>query len=178
MATWAGFFKKTNVATLNGGREPVRARMDPYRLRSLPNDEIYFWSKRIDNSRVVRQADPGARGECMSAMGAAVLVLALGVSIIAPKAAWMMEGYKLESAKVERQSLLNQKRQLEVQEASLLSSERLGELAAANNLTSPGVDQVVHLDGPSNAAMATNSAPSASVPVTTAPAATAGTRNH
>src|SRR3954468_17667740 len=113
MATLAGYFKRSDELT--GGRsEVIRAETDPFRLRSLPNDEIYFWSKRIDNSRVVRQSDPAARGEMLSTMGAAILLLALAVSIIAPRATWMMEGYKLEALKAERQTLLDQKRELEV----------------------------------------------------------------
>jgi hypothetical protein len=182
MATWAGFFKQSDAATSGEGREtmtahgewrePIRAQIDPFRLRSLPNDQIYFWSKRIDNSRVVRQADPAARGECLSALGAAVLLLVLAVSIIAPRAAWMMEGYKLESLKQEHQTLLDQKRELEVREASLLSPERLIELAKASNLASPGVDQIVHLQGQSDVSFASNRAPQV------ISSSTANARNH
>ena len=161
MATWAGFFKqgsyqKSGALTSVDGRGAIRAQMDPFCLRSLPNDDIYFFAKRVDNSRVVRQSDPAARGEMASALMAAALLMILAVSIIMPKAAWMLEGYKLEALKQERQTLLDQKRELEVREASLLSPERLGELAIANNLTSPGADQIVHLDGQGDAAMAAN----------------------
>ena len=31
------------------------------KLRALPNEDVYLFTKRIDNSRVVRQADPRAR---------------------------------------------------------------------------------------------------------------------
>ncbi len=177
MATWSGFFKG-NAMTSGSGRDAVRAQMDPYRLRSLPNDDIYFWAKRIDNSRVVGQADPAARGEMASAVAAAALLLVLAVSIIMPKAAWMLEGYKLEALKVERQTLLDQKRELEVREASLLSPERLGELAKANNLTSPGVDQIVHLDGQNDAALAANRTPATSTVVSGSTDAAAAARNH
>jgi len=178
MATWAGFFKqgfyqKSEAMTAGDGRGVIRAQMDPFRLRSLPNDDIYFFAKRVDNSRVVRQSDPAARGEMASALVAAALLMILAVSIIMPKAAWMLEGYKLEALKQERQTLLDQKRELEVREASLLSPERLGELAIANNLTSPGVDQIVHLDAQGDAAMAANRVPST---VSTNNAASA--RNH
>jgi len=160
MATLAGYFKRADELTA-GRSEVIRAETDPFRLRALPNDEIYFWSKRIDNSRVVRQADPAARGECWSAVGAAAVLLALAGSIIAPHAASVIEGYNLERLKVERQTLLDQKRDLEVKEASLLSPERLSELAKASNLTSPAADHIVHLDGQSDAAMAANRTPGA-----------------
>lgn len=163
MATIATFFKRTETLTRSSARAGViRAESDPFRLRALPNDDIYFYSKRIDNSRVIRQADPGARGECWSAVGAAGIVLMIGASVIAPHVASVLEGYKIESLKTERQSLLNQKRELEVREAGLLSPGRLNDLAKARNLTSPAADQIVHLDNPSmDGTFARNTVPQA-----------------
>lgn len=146
MATLATFFKRSDAIAVRAERRTQVRAQDPFALRALPNDDIYFYSKRIDNSRVVRQADPGARGECWSAVGAAGVLLMLGASIIAPHVASVLSGYKLESLKQERQSLLDQKRELEVREAALLSPERLNELAKARNLTDPASDQVIHLD--------------------------------
>ena len=125
--------------------ETARALVDPCVLRGLPGDSIYFYSKKIDNSRVVRQADPEARGECWSAVGAAGVLLMLGASIIVGS---VLAGYKLEALKTERQSLLDQRRSLDVKEAGLLSPERLNDLARVRSLTSPGSDQVYHLDTP------------------------------
>ena len=144
MATLATFFRATTVKQER--RETVRAEMDPFRLRALPNDGIYFYSKRIDNSRVVRQADPAARGECWSAVGAVGVLLMLGASVIAPHVGSVLAGYKLEALKNERQTLLDQKRDLEVKEAGLLSPERLNNLAKVRSLGSPVGDQVIHLD--------------------------------
>ena len=150
MATLAAFFKRSDAVAVNAERtHTVRAQSDPFRLRALPNDEIYFYSKRIDNSRVIRQADPAARGECWSAVGAAAVLLMLGASIIAPHVASVLAGYKLEALKAERQTLVDQKRELDVREAGLLSPGRLTEIARAHNLTSPSPDQIIHLDNPS-----------------------------
>jgi len=161
MATLATFFRETSAKRSSrpsresgetaqitaDQRAAVRARTsDPFRLRALPNDDIYFYSKKIDNSRVIRQADPEARGECWSAVGAAAVLLMLGASIIAPHVASIMAGYKLESLKQERQSLVDQRRDLDVKEAGLLSPERLNNLARARSLSTPGSDQVIHLD--------------------------------
>jgi hypothetical protein len=152
MGTLATFFRKTDSIAIavsqRAAREAGRARVDdPFMLRALPNDGVYFYAKRIDNSRIVRQADPAARGECWSAMGAASVLLVLGASIIAPHVGSVLAGYKVEALKQEQQMLLNEKRELEVKEASLLSPERLNDLARAHNLASPGADQVIHLDG-------------------------------
>jgi hypothetical protein len=147
MATLATFFKKSDAIAVAAERRPTTVtQADPFILRALPNDDIYFYSKKIDNSRVVRQADPAARGECWSAVGAAGVLLMLGGSLIAPHAASVLAGYKLESLKIERQTLLNEKRDLEVKEAGLLSPQRLNELARARSLTSPRPDHVIHLD--------------------------------
>ncbi len=127
-------------------REAVREQADPYRLRALPNDHIYFYAKKIDNSRVIRQADPSARGECWSAVGAAGVLLMLGASIVAPHVGAVLAGYKLEALKQERQTLLNEKRDLEVKEAGLLSPERLNDLAKAHSLATTVAGPGDHLD--------------------------------
>jgi hypothetical protein len=160
MATLATFFRDASSHQAGarrssralGAREAAdsiraaRTQADPFRLRALPNDDIYFYAKKIDNQRLVRQADPDARGECWSAVGAAGVLLMLGASIIAPHVGSILAGYKLESLKQERQTLVDQKRDLEVKEAGLVSPERLNSLARARSLTSPASDQVIHLD--------------------------------
>jgi hypothetical protein len=181
MATLAGFFQETSArrnsradrpgrshagaakADAASNTEAARAQADPYALRALPNDGIYFYSKKIDNSRVQRQADPDARGQCWSAVGAAGVLLMLGASIIAPHVGSVLEGYKLESLKQERQALLDQKRELDVNEAVLLSPERLNSLAKLHSLTSPASDQVIHLDAvpTTDGSFARNQAPAA-----------------
>src|SRR5271156_4448969 len=161
MATLATFFRSNDAIALSAQRgERVRAQSDPFRLRALPNDDIYFYSKKIDNSRVIRQADPGARGECWSAVGAAGVLLVLGGSIIAPHVGSVLAGYKLEALKQERQTLIDQKRDLDVREAGLLSPERLNDLARVRSLGSPAADQVIHLDTPAvEGSFARNQAP-------------------
>ena len=152
MATLATNFRETGIrrnahtSRVRGEAAGLAAERDPFRLRALPNDDIYFYSKKIDNSRVVRQADPEARGECWSAVGAAGVLLMLGASIIAPHVASILAGYKLEALRQERQTLVDQKRDLDVKEAGLLSPERLNNLARARSLSTPASDQVIHLD--------------------------------
>ena len=146
MATLATFFRRSDSVTAGGARAAVRAESDPYRLRALPNDDSYFFSKRIDNSRVVRQQDPSTGGDCWSAVGAGAVVLMLGASVIAPHVGSVLAGYKLEALKQERQTLLDQRRELDVREASLLSPNRLHELAKEQHLTNPASDQIIHLD--------------------------------
>ncbi|MDE3195581.1 MAG: hypothetical protein KGN84_04515 [Acidobacteriota bacterium] len=163
MATLATFFKRSDAIGAGAGRAGIaRAESDPFRLRAIPNGEVYFHCKRIDNSRLVRQADPAAGAKCWSAVGAASVVFLIGASIITPIVGSVLEGYQLESLKQERQSLVDQKRDLDVREAVLLSPERLNDLAKAQNLTSPAPNQIVHLDNPSlDGTFAKNETPAA-----------------
>jgi hypothetical protein len=144
MGTLAAIWKKSDSMAAVGNEF---LESDPYALRGLPNDNVFFYSKKIDNGRLVRQADPHAADECWSAVGAGALLLMLGISVVAPHVALVREGYKLEAAKAERQTLIDQRRALEVQEAALLSPVRLNDIAKEQNLTTPVSGQVFHLDG-------------------------------
>lgn len=154
--TLAAIWKRSNTmaAVGSGIRES-----DPYALRGLPGDNVFFYSKKIDNSRLIRQANPRASEECWSDVGAGALLLMLGVSVIVPHVALVRTGYKLEAAKLERQTLLDQRRELDVREAGLLSPSRLNEIAKEHNLTSPMSSQVFHLDGPNQSNLASIQTP-------------------
>ena len=49
--------------------ENVRGPRGGAALRSFANEDIYFFVKRIDNTRVVREADPEARKACWQLIG-------------------------------------------------------------------------------------------------------------
>lgn len=129
----------------------LRAERDPFRLRALPHDDVFFYCKRIDNSRLVREADPQSRGACWSAIGAACVLLVLLTSAFAPIAMTTLAGYKLEALHGEERRLLEERRNLDLQEAELLSPARLDQLAHQKNLVTPSSNQVVHLDKPEGA---------------------------
>jgi cell division protein FtsL len=115
-------------------------------LRALPHEDVFFFCKKIDNSRLVREPDPKARGACWNVIGAACLaVIALGVAS-APKVTTIMDGYKLEALRSEEQRLLDERRALELQEAQLVSPDRLERLAKGHNLVTPAGNQVYHLE--------------------------------
>jgi hypothetical protein len=103
---------------------------------------------------LVREADPQARGACWSAIGAACVLLAVLTSVLAPSVAGTLAGYKLEALRVQERQLLNDKRTLELQEAELLSPQRLDKLAQGQNLVAPLSGQVVRLDAKGDGAVA------------------------
>lgn len=126
-------------------------------LRSLPNEDVYFFSKRIDNSRIVREHNPQARGE-WSAIGAGCAIVVLLISMLIPKLGGVLTGYQVESLKQERQRLLDERASLVVQEASLVSRERLELLAGGKgmSLSKPAPGQVIHLNPRADGSLALN----------------------
>ena len=153
MATMPAFFRRTNETGFPGlsGNKPER---DPFQLRALPQEDVFFHCKKIDNSRLVRAADPQARGACWSAIGAAGVLLAVLTSVLVPSVASTLAGYKLQALRVEERQLLDEKRTLEVVEAGLLSPQRLEKLAQGQNLVAPVPGQVVRLNAKGDSAVA------------------------
>jgi hypothetical protein len=164
MATLATYFRKDEAVIYSEEAPAVRQRAghpagrppNPYRLRALPNEDVYFFCKRIDNSRVLKQRDPRAARECWTAIGAfAVLAVLLAVAL-APTVWGTFAGYQLQALKQERQRLSDERSTLDVEEASLLSPARLERLARAQKLLEPAPGQVIHLDPSSDGSMALN----------------------
>jgi hypothetical protein len=124
----------------------LQVEQDPFQLRALPFEDVYFRPKKMDNSKLIREADPGAGGACWKVIGVACLMLAFLGGVLAPSVANTVAGYKLESLRAESQKLADERRALELQEAKLLSPERLDRLAQGQHLVTPSASQVVHLD--------------------------------
>lgn len=159
MATLPAFLRRMEApvraeAAPRPAPAPTRAERDPFFLRPLPHEDVFFYCKKIDNSRLVREADPRARGACWSAIGAACVALAVLVSLLAPSVAGTLAGYKLESLRAEEQRLLTQRRVLELREAELLRPDRLEKLAQGQHLVTPVSGQVIHLEPRGDSAVA------------------------
>src|SRR5688572_27705477 len=58
----------------------------PYALRPLPNEDILFFSKRMDNARVVPAADPQSVGVARRMIGGSLVAGALFVLVLLPSA--------------------------------------------------------------------------------------------
>jgi hypothetical protein len=187
MGTLATFFKRTDFISV--AEEPAakgRARQravqqravthafthseaapnrDANQLRALPNDDVYFFCKRIDNSRLVRQADPAAKGQCWSAIGATCAVAVIFGGMMVPKAATVLAGYKLQQLKQERAGLIAERKSLEVEEARILSPANMGVLASRQKLSSPSAGQIVHLQPKGESAVASVVVPASDLAV-------------
>jgi hypothetical protein len=151
MATLATYFRRPEMMVYAETQAPTRAaavrvEASPYALRSLPYEDVFFFSKKIDNSRVVKEADPRARGACWSTIGAACLLAVLMLSVLVPNVLQILDGYKVQALRQEQQRLLVERRVLDLEEARLLSPARLQQLARDQKLVAPVSNQIVHLD--------------------------------
>ena len=107
--------------------------------------EIYF-NKAIDNSRLVKVADP-KRAKEMRMFSVSVALLFVLCMVYAWQHLSSLEyGYKIEAQKIERDALLEQNRALKLEDASLRDPERIEQLATHLGLIAPQAGQVMHLE--------------------------------
>jgi cell division protein FtsL len=103
--------------------------------------EIYF-AKRIDNSRVVRVADPKRRRE-MLYFGITLGVFFVLVMVYLLQHLSAIEyGYRIEQLKAEQNSIVESNRALKLEEASLKDLERIDVEARKLGMISPIAGQV------------------------------------
>jgi hypothetical protein len=125
-------------------------------VRAFPNEDIYFFVKRIDNSRVVRQADPQAGGVCWKMIGSVGAAALLLIGVLLPSAYGLLAGYQIQSLKEESKRLAAQEASLELQEAKLVSPERMEQLARMQQFIDPEPQKVVYLDSKDGSSLALN----------------------
>ena len=156
MATSAAPIESYDAETWNGPQRHRRGNPDPYRLRALPNEDVYFYRKQIDNSRVVRQADPQARARAWKWIAATCAGTMLLAALLAPSIYGLLAGYQAEALKAEQKRLLIHVDRLKVEEAQLLSPKRLEELARIQDFIDPAPEQVVYLNPKADGSLAQN----------------------
>lgn len=149
------------IATVAGVREAAEAvtRNDgggDCELRALPNEQIYFWVRTVDNSRIVPQADPKSTRACLKYIGSAGLAVLLLVGVLFPVAYNILAGYQIHALENEQDTLRRQSSELELQEARMLSPARLAELAALQELVDPAPETTVPLEPVGDGALALN----------------------
>ena len=111
--------------------------------------EIYF-TKRIDNSRVIKITDPKRRRE-MTTFGITLGVLFLLAMVYLWQHFSAIEyGYKIEQLKAERDTISESNRALSLEEASLKDPSRIDRLARELGMQRPVDGQWQPMDNSSN----------------------------
>ena len=135
-------------------RTRVLEQEDSYAVPSFPNEDVYFYIKPIDNSRVLREADPAARRACWKLIGSSLMIAALVIGLCLPGLYSLIAGYRLEALRQERDRLILDRTALEYQESKLLDPARLEELAKMQQFMDPAPTKVVYLDGKTDQVLA------------------------
>lgn len=108
--------------------------------------------QRIDNSRLVKVADPQEQRAQHLLVLVSVLLAAAILAAAFQRFAVIRAGYQLEALKQQREQLLEANRQFRLEEASLRDPGRIDAIARRHlgfNMPAPG--QVVHLEQPAPA---------------------------
>lgn len=137
-----------------GPRTPVAAGFAP--LRTFANEDVYFYIKRIDNTGVVRQSDPRARGSAWKLIGAVGAVSVLAIGVLLPGAYDLMAGYEIQKLKQEATDLKAEQASLDIAEARLLTPQRIEALAHEQQFTDPAQQNLVFLNSQDQSAVAVN----------------------
>jgi len=152
-----------NRLFLRGFEQAVRTRPDGSRrtaggsaLRPFANEDIYFFVKRIDNTRVVREADPEARETCWKLIGSVVSAVVLLIFVLLPSAYGLLAGYQIQNLRKDGDLLATERASLELQEAQLLSPARMEELARMQQFIDPPAQKVVYLENAQSGTVAMN----------------------
>jgi len=117
----------------------------PQLRRRLRTPEFHF-ARHIDNSRLVKAADPVRVREMRVFCGALIMLFSL-VMIYAMQHFSAIEGsYRVEQEKQTLNQLHEENRQLRLAQAELTQPGRIDMMARGLGLASPQPGQVIHLD--------------------------------
>lgn len=115
------------------------------RSRRGPTPEMLF-AKHIDNTRLVKAADPRRTREMRSFAMAMVFLFALVMVYMGQHFSSIETGYRIESAKQQLEQLHEQSRMLMLTEAQLANPERIDRVAKSLGLAAPTPGQVVRVE--------------------------------
>jgi cell division protein FtsL len=139
MAIWAAVLPQRMSATLQN-TSPVAPR------RYMPGaPEIYF-HKAIDNSRLVRSADPVRKREMGLFTATVVICFLMALVYLCQHCSSIEYGYKIEDLRARRDQMADVNRTLKLEEATLKDPERITALASEMGMGLPSVGQVQRMD--------------------------------
>ncbi|MBM3811078.1 MAG: hypothetical protein FJW20_05530 [Acidimicrobiia bacterium] len=130
----------------DGGDNGFRQReRDQFQVRPLPNEDVFYFRTVIDNSRVVRDADPAIWTACWRFITMAAVAVVVIVGLLLPNAYGMLAGARLHRLERESKQLLAERQMLENEQSQLLSPERLEQFAATEQFQPPAPGSVHYL---------------------------------
>ena len=139
MAIWAAAWPQRMSATQQNTTPATPRRYMP----GAP--EIYF-HKVIDNSRLVREADPVRSREMRMFTVTVVVCFLMTLVYLGQHCSSVEYGYKIEDLRTKRDQMADVNRTLKLEEATLKEPGRIDALARDMGMALPAVGQVQRLD--------------------------------
>jgi cell division protein FtsL len=140
MAIWAAALPQRMMSATLQNAAPAAPR------RYMPGaPEIYF-RKAIDNSRLVRSADPVKTREMRLFTATVVICFLMALVYLGQHCSSIEYGYKIEDLRAKCDQLADVNRTLQLEEATLKDPERINALAGEMGLALPAVGQVQRMD--------------------------------
>jgi cell division protein FtsL len=116
------------------------------RARRGPTPEVFF-TKHIDNSRIVKADDPERRREMRTFTSAMSVLFVLVMVYVWQHFSAIEIGYHVEAQKMQVEQLREENRQLRLTEAQLTDPGRIDKIAKQLGLGEPRPGQVVRPEG-------------------------------
>ncbi len=116
------------------------------RARRGPTPEVFF-TKHIDNSRIVKADDPERRREMRQFTAVMSVLFCLVMVYVWQHFSAIEVGYRVEAQKTQVEQMREENRQLRLSEAQLIDPQRIDVMAKQLGLDAPQPGQVVRPDG-------------------------------
>jgi cell division protein FtsL len=116
------------------------------RARRGPTPEVFF-TKHIDNSRIVKADDPERRREMRTFAATVGLLFVLVMVYVWQHLSAIEIGYQIERQKTEVAQMAEENRQIRLTEAQLSDPRRIDQIARQLGMDAPQPGQVVRPDG-------------------------------
>jgi len=127
--------------------KPRRRPVNPLAAGRASFPEVYF-TKRIDNSRLVREVELEKWREYFNLLGLGILVFVFVLLFSWQHLKCVQDGYEIEGLKAQRAKLQEWNHQLRLSQAGLADPQRIDVLARKNlGMVSPGPQQVIQWSG-------------------------------
>ena len=143
MSSATGFLGRAQRERAESFREHNRAIFDQQRrARRGPTPEIFF-SKHLDNTRLVKADDPVRRKEVRSFTTVMTILFALAMTYVWQHFSSIEMGYVIQEQKLQVTHLREENRQLRLTEAQLSDPDRIDKIAKQLGLDVPQPGQVI-----------------------------------
>lgn len=119
------------------------------RARRGPTPEVFF-TKHLDNSRLVKADDPERRREMRSFSVMMAVFFCFVMTYVWQHFSSIDTGYRIEATKQQVERLREDNRQLHLTEAQLVDPERIDKIATELGMSMPAPGQVIRTNADTN----------------------------